>query len=54
MLQSLRNFHKDERGQDLVEYGLIALLVALGVITGMGQLASSINNEFIKIGSSLT
>jgi len=54
MLQILRRLHKDEAGQDLIEYALVGLIVALGASTGMGSLASSINNEFSKIGSSLT
>ena len=50
----LKNFHTEEAGQDLIEYALIGLIVALGALAGMGQLASSINNEYTKIGSSLT
>ena len=53
-MQSLRNFHREESGQDLVEYGLIALIVALGAITGMGTLAASINQEFKKVASTLS
>ena len=40
-------------GQDLIEYGLIALMVTLGVIAGMGKLANSINALFSHISSSL-
>ena len=54
MLQLLRQFHKDERGQDLLEYTLVALIVALGAIAGMGTLASSLNAEFTKISAKLT
>ncbi len=54
MKSILRRLHKEEEGQDLIEYALIALLIALGAITGMGALASSINNEFSKISGSLT
>jgi len=54
MLNTLKRLHKEEAGQDLIEYALIALIVALGAIVGMGSLASSINNEFSKVGSSLT
>jgi pilus assembly protein Flp/PilA len=45
---------KEEEGQDLVEYALLVALVALAAITGMGKLASSINNEFINLGTSLS
>ena len=48
MMNLLKNLHREEAGQDLIEYALIALLVALGAVTGMGTLAKSINNEFSK------
>jgi Flp pilus assembly pilin Flp len=54
MVNLLKRLHKEEAGQDLIEYALIALLIALGAVTGMGKLASSINNEFSKISGSLT
>jgi Flp pilus assembly pilin Flp len=54
MMDLLKKLHKDEAGQDLIEYALIGLIVALGALTGMGALAKSINNEFSKIGGSLT
>ena len=54
MKSILRRLHKEEEGQDLIEYALVALIVALGAIVGMGALASSINNEFSKISGSLT
>ena len=54
MLTILRNLHKEQSGQDLIEYALIGLIVALGAIAGMGTLAGSINQEFTKIASTLT
>lgn len=54
VLAILRNLHKDESGQDLVEYALVAALIALGAVTGMNTLASNINSSFSKIGSHLT
>jgi pilus assembly protein Flp/PilA len=50
----LRKLHKDESGQDLIEYALIGLLIALGAIAGMSTLASSINSEFTTIAGKLT
>lgn len=50
----LKQLHKEESGQDLIEYALIGLLIALGAIAGMGTLASSINAEFTKISAQLT
>ena len=53
-MEQLRQFNRDERAQDLIEYTLIALLVALGCIFGLGTLASSINAELAKIAGKLT
>jgi Flp pilus assembly pilin Flp len=50
----LRNLHKDESGQDLIEYALIGLIIALGALAGMGTVASSINAEFSKMAGQLT
>ena len=54
MMKMLMNLHREESGQDLIEYALIGLLIALGAIAGMSSLASSINAEFTKIGADLT
>jgi len=54
MMNLLKQLHKEEAGQDLIEYALIGLIVALGALAGMGHLASSINSEFNKIAGSLT
>lgn len=54
MARFLKNLHRDDSGQDLIEYAMVALIVALGAIAGMGSLARSINAEYSKIASSLT
>ena len=40
-----------EEGQDLVEYALVVALIAFGAITGMGYLATGLNNAFSQISS---
>jgi pilus assembly protein Flp/PilA len=50
---SLRALLKEESGQDLIEYALIAALIALGAIASMGALSNQISNEFNSIGNSL-
>jgi len=50
MLRKL--FHEDS-GQDLIEYALIAALIALAAITAMKGLTNKINSEFNSIGNSL-
>jgi pilus assembly protein Flp/PilA len=42
-----------EDGQDLVEYALVVALIAFGAITGMGSLATGINNAFSQISTTL-
>ena len=54
MKRILKRLHEDQSGQDLIEYALIGLIVALGAIAGMGTLASSINAEYTKIASNLS
>ena len=49
-----KTFLKDEQGQDLVEYALVVALIAFGAITGMGYLATGLNNAFSGIASTLT
>jgi pilus assembly protein Flp/PilA len=43
----------DESGQDLIEYALIAALIALGAIVAMKGLSNKISNEFNSVGNSL-
>jgi pilus assembly protein Flp/PilA len=44
---------QNESGQDLIEYALIAALIALVAIAGINGLASSINSEFTAVGGDL-
>jgi pilus assembly protein Flp/PilA len=44
---------KEERGQDLVEYTLVAAIIALGAVSGMSGLATKINGAFQAIGTTL-
>lgn len=50
LLKSLLN---DESGQDLIEYALIAALLALAAITAMTGLATKIETVFNSVGSNL-
>ena len=53
-MKLLRSLHTDERGQDLIEYALIAMILALGCVIGLGSVAQSVNAEFVKIAGKLT
>lgn len=50
----LASLHREESGQDLIEYALLAALIALAATVGMSTVASDINNAFTKIGSKLS
>jgi len=53
VLQTVRNLHHDESGQDLIEYALVAALIALGATTVMSSLGTTINSVFSLINSEL-
>ena len=54
MLKMLKNLHQDESGQDLIEYALVAALIAFAAVTAMSTLANNINNAFNIIGNKLS
>lgn len=49
----LTRLHREESGQDLIEYALVVALIALAATAGMSSLASGINQAFSAIGSIL-
>jgi Flp pilus assembly pilin Flp len=53
MKQMLRRLWKEEQAQDLTEYALLVVLVALGAIAGMTTLANAINSVFSKAAGNL-
>jgi pilus assembly protein Flp/PilA len=48
----IRLWH-DESGQDLIEYALIATLIALVAITGLNGLATKITSYYTGIGNDM-
>ena len=58
MIQLLKNrflaLMDDESGQDLIEYALVAGLIALGAIAAMTGLSGKIGNAFNAVGNNLT
>ena len=45
---------QEDSGQDLIEYALVAALIALGALAGMRTLASDIGTAFNTVGSTLS
>lgn len=54
MITTFRNLHKEESGQDLIEYALLALLIALAAVAVLPTLGQDISTEFSKVGGALT
>ena len=52
--QIVRNALKDESGQDLIEYVLVATLLALAAITSITGLASTVNSGFSVLETNLS
>ncbi|MER9303552.1 Flp family type IVb pilin [Mesorhizobium sp. M0293] len=53
MSNLIARFVKDESGATAIEYGLIAALIALAIITGAGTLGTALNAKFTNIGDRL-
>ncbi|QHN02687.1 Flp family type IVb pilin [Granulicella sp. WH15] len=53
ILHHVTNLLKDESGQDLIEYALIASLISLAAITLMGTVATNIKTVFTNISNGL-
>ena len=54
MKSLLKTFLSDTAGQDLIEYALLASVIALGVTGAMLFLRDQLNSEFSSIGNSIT
>jgi Flp pilus assembly pilin Flp len=54
MLEMIQGFLKDDEGQDLVEYALLLVFIALAAITVLPTLGKAVNNVFSQSASSLT
>lgn len=49
----LRKLRRDEKGATAIEYGLIAALLAVGLITALGNLKSGLNKTFNNVASKM-
>jgi pilus assembly protein Flp/PilA len=53
MKNLVTRFVREEEGQDLIEYSLLAALIAVACIAAMNALAVDINGIFARIGAAL-
>ena len=54
MRNLIRRLWQEEEGQDLVEYALLVVLVALGAVVAMKSLATAISDAFSNAAANLT
>jgi pilus assembly protein Flp/PilA len=54
MKELLSRLWKEEDGQDLTEYALLVVLVALGSVAAMGSLSQAISKAFSSASANLT
>jgi pilus assembly protein Flp/PilA len=47
-------FVKDQSGATAIEYGLIAAIVGIGIIVGLGALRDGLNTLFNNVKTNLT
>ena len=53
MTKFISRFAKDESGATAIEYGLIAALIAVALITILGTLGTNLNNTFKEVSDKL-
>ena len=54
MTKFFNRFAKDESGATAIEYGLIAALVAVVIVTGLQVLGPALSDAFTSIGNKVT
>jgi pilus assembly protein Flp/PilA len=54
MSKFVTRFLKDESGATAIEYGLIAALIAVVLVTALGTLGSKLNTTFTSVSTALT
>ena len=54
MKKLLTRFKNDQSGATAIEYGLIAAIVGVGLVTGLGSLKTNLTTTFNTVGTKLT
>ena len=53
-VQLLNNLHREESGQDLLEYALVLLAIALAAVVGSSSLASTITSAIGQLNTRIS
>ncbi len=53
MLRLVKNFVRDESGATAIEYGLIAALIAVVIITAVTAVGSALDTTFTAVSTAL-
>lgn len=53
MLRLLKSFLSDTQGATAVEYGLLAVLISVGMLAGLTAFGDSLNNTFMTINNAI-
>ncbi len=53
-MTTLRKFMQDDTGATAIEYGLIAALVSVAILTVLGTLGDNLNATFTKVANNLS
>ena len=54
MKHVLRRFVRDESGATAIEYGLIAAIIAVGLIASLQTLQGNLTSTFEKVGTAVS
>ncbi len=54
MLRKLRNLFRDEKGQDMVEYALLASFISIVAILVIREIGPLVNDIYVAIRDALT
>lgn len=54
IVKACETFLREDSGQNLIEYALVAGIIGLGAVVAMTSLGTKISSAFSTIGSTLT
>ena len=54
MFKLLAKLRKNQEGATAIEYALIASVLAIGIMVGLGVLKNMLNDKFNKIGTNIS